>query len=88
MGKPSGFVRSKTDDTFTEEGGRSKIRKRVATANSKSGLGDGRRTNFSRRGASKKDGKRGIEYGSQKERFGVRKPFRASKSNNKNSSGR
>lgn len=86
--KPSGFVRSKTDDTFTEEGGRSKIRKRVATANSKSGLGDGRRTNFSRRGASKKDGKRGIEYGSQKERFGVRKPFRASKSNNKNSSGR
>lgn len=66
------------------------MRKRAATSNSKSGLGDGRRTNFSRRGAPRKDGKRGIEHGSkhQKERFGVRKPFKASKSNHKNSSSR
>lgn len=54
------------------------------------GLGGGRRENFSRHGAPRKGGKRGIEHGNrhQKERYGVRKPVRASKFNHKHSSNR
>ncbi|KAL0555029.1 hypothetical protein IC582_008960 [Cucumis melo] len=91
--KPSGFIRSKTDNTSAEDGGRFKMRKRAATSNSKTssmvdGTGDGCRTKFSRRGDPRKDGKRGIKHGNrhQNERFGVRRTFKASKSNHNNSS--
>ena len=91
--KPSGFIRSKTDNASAEDGSRFKMRKRAATCSSKrssmvDGRGDGRRTKFSRRGDPRKEGKGGIKHGNrhQKERFGVRRPFKASKSNHNNSS--
>lgn len=93
--KTSGFVGSKTDVTFTDDGGRSKMEKRAATSSNKrismmDGLADSRKAIFSGHGAPRNGGKRGIEHENrhQKERNRARRPVKASKFHHKNSSSR